>query len=204
MPAGAPGLVLASSSRHRARLLERLKIPFESVAPQVDETPQPGEDAPQLAARLARSKTRAVAALRPGVMVLGADQVAVTDERMLGKPGTRDRAIEQLAHCSGRCVNFVTAIHLINTVTGSERSACVTCRVQFRVLTTAEIERYVAVDQPFDSVGSFLSESLGIALFERVTGDDPTALVGLPLISVARLMREEGIDVIARAAGAAS
>lgn len=184
-------LVLASTSRYRRELLERLRLPFDVVRPEADETPLPGEAPAALAARLAVAKAAAIARLDTSAWVLGSDQVAELDGAPLGKPGGREAAIAQLASMSGRAVAFHTGVCLLREGAGPLLAADVT-RVHFRRLDAAEIARYVDTDQPFDCAGSFKSEGLGIALFEAIESSDPTALVGLPLIATARLLRQAG------------
>lgn len=183
-------LILASTSRYRAELLSRLRVPFSCAAPEVDETPLPGEPPSALAVRLARAKAAAVAARHPGAWAIGSDQVAELEGAPLGKPGTREAACAQLAAMSGREVLFHTAVCMSN----GERHLQATdlTRVLFRTLHADEIERYVDTELPLDCAGSFKCEGLGITLFEAIDSKDPTALVGLPLISLCRLLREAG------------
>lgn len=188
---GGPALVLASTSRYRRELLERLRLPFDAVRPEVDETPLPGESPATLALRLAAAKASAVAALHPGARVIGSDQVADFDGTALGKPGGREAAIAQLSAMSGRSVAFRTAVAV--AAAGAVATALDTTLVRFRRLGRDEIERYVDLEQPFDCAGSFKSEGLGIALFEAIETRDPTALVGLPLVETARLLRATGL-----------
>lgn len=190
-----PAIVLASTSRYRAELLARLIPTFDREAPGVGETALPGEPPGALAARLARSKALAVAARHPARLVIGSDQVAERDGHVLGKPGTPANAREQLGSCSGREVRFHTAICLVDTRTPDpvvSTAADITV-VHFRELDAATIERYLERDEPYDCAGSFKVEQLGIALFERVETVDPTALVGLPLIALCRLLRAAGM-----------
>ena len=188
-----PILLLASTSPYRRDLLSRLRMPFETVRPQADETPRPAESPAGLARRLAADKALSVARDAPGAWVLGSDQVAELAGAPLGKPGGRDAAIAQLAAMSGRDVRFHTAICLVR---GDARfEAMDTTRVRFRVLDRGELERYVDAEQPFDCAGSFKAEGLGIVLFDAIESHDPTALVGLPLIATARLLREAGFIV---------
>ncbi|MGQ0701217.1 MAG: Maf family protein [Panacagrimonas sp.] len=187
-----PPLILASTSRYRAELLSRLRLPFEQAAPQVDETPKNGETAQKLAARLARSKAVAVSSQRPGSWVLGSDQAASCMGWMLGKPGTREIACEQLALMSGRSVVFVTGLALMNTTVPRPLTGLDVTVVKLRRLKTADIERYVDAEPAFDCAGSFKVEGLGIALFEEIESRDPTGLIGLPLIATARLLRKAG------------
>jgi septum formation protein len=189
-----PGLVLASSSPYRRELLARLRLAFETALPEVDETPLPAEEPAALARRLAEAKARAVAAHAAPAWVVGSDQVADLDGTPLGKPGGRDAALAQLRAMSGRTVAFHTAVCLARH--GSTALAAMdTTLVRFRVLDDAEIARYVDAEQPLDCAGSFKSEGLGIGLFEAIESSDPTALVGLPLIATARLLREAGFNV---------
>lgn len=188
-----PPLVLASTSRYRAQLLARLGLPFDTARPEVDEQPMPGESPATLALRLAAAKAAAVAASRPGALVLGSDQVASCDGRILGKPGTREAAIAQLQRMSGREAVFLTAVALARD--GQVEQALDTTTVRFRGLSSDEIVRYVDAESPLDCAGSFKSEGLGIVLFESVESRDPTALVGLPLIATARLLRAQGIPL---------
>lgn len=184
-------LILASSSRYRAEMLRRLQVPFDIDAADIDETPEPAESPQHLAARLARDKARAVHARRPAAWVLGADQVAgLADGRILGKPGTVERAIEQLAMIRGREVTWHSGIALVGV--GEPRVAVVDTVLRMRDLTDAEIERYVELDRPLDCAGSMRSESLGIALVESMSSDDPTALIGMPLIRVSDWLRSIG------------
>ena len=198
MPTPSPALILGSTSRYRRELLERLRLPFECVAPQVDETPQAGERPADLALRLALAKARAVAALSPAAVVIGSDQVADLDGQPVGKPGSHERAVEQLRAMSGRSIVFQTAVAVVHAARGFEASARVPVTVRFRVLSEAEIEQYLRAEQPYDCAGSAKSETLGIALLEAIESDDPTALVGLPLIRTCALLRQAGIDPLAR------
>ena len=192
---GAPRLILASTSAYRRALLERLRVPFECVAPAVDELRLPGEPAAQMSRRLARLKAETVASTRTGCIVIGSDQVAVRGETLLGKPGTVDRCVGQLRESSGREVKFLTAVHLVNGLTGRFESHVDQTLVRFRTLTDDEIARYVAADEPLDCAGGFKAESLGIALFESIESIDPTALTGLPLIWLSGALRRAGIQV---------
>lgn len=195
-------LVLASTSTYRAGLLARLGLPFVSVAPQVDESPRPGEPPQVLVLRLAEAKARAVAQDFPDALIIGSDQVACIEERILGKPGDRQRAIAQLEQASGRCVVFQTGLCLLNADTGRAQTLVEPFRVHFRPLSRARIEAYLDREQPYNCAGSFKSEGLGIALFERLEGDDPSALVGLPLIRLVTLLATEGLDPLASPLGA--
>ena len=189
-----PPLILGSTSRYRRELLARLRLPFDVAAPAVDETPQPGECPADLAMRLALAKGREVAARHPEAVVIGADQVCDLDGEPIGKPGTHARAVDQLTRLSGRTAVFQTALAVLRPATGFERALLAPVRVQFRPLSAAEIEHYLRLEQPYDCAGSAKCETLGIALLEAIHSDDPTALVGLPLIRTAALLREAGID----------
>jgi septum formation protein len=194
-PAGPrPELILASTSRYRRELLERLRLPFRALSPEVDETPLLGEAPAALAERLALAKARAVAQRFPDAVVIGSDQVADVDGRPLGKPGDHARATAQLRAMSGRAVVFQTAVAVVRAATGfaEVRRAAVTAR--FRALADDEIEFYLRADAPYDCAGSAKSETLGIALLEAIESDDPTALVGLPLMRTCALLRAAGID----------
>ena len=192
-----PPIVLASTSRYRRELLTRLGVEFEVAAPGVDEAALPGEAPRATALRLALAKARAVAAARHDGLVIGSDQVAECDGEAVGKPGTHERACAQLARLSGRTVVFHTGVALVDAATGRARVECVDVASTYRTLSAAEIEHYLRREAPYDCAGSVRSEGLGIALFERIENDDPSALVGLPLIAVARMLREEGLDVLA-------
>ena len=183
-------LILASTSPYRRELLARLGLPFEPLAPRVDETPLPGEAPPETARRLAAAKAADVAAREPGAWAIGSDQVAELDGAALGKPGSRDAAIAQLSAMSARAVRFATAVTLRRD--GEAFHALDSTLVRFRPLHADEIARYVDAEKPFDCAGSFKSEGLGIALFDAVESRDPTALIGLPLIAVAGLLRKAG------------
>jgi septum formation protein len=193
--AAAPGLILASTSRYRRELLARLTPAFRSVAPQVAEQARPGETPALLAQRLAREKASEVARRHPGTLVIGSDQVAELDGLAIGKPGSVDAACAQLAACSGRELLFHTAVCVVDARADEPRlqTAADLTRVLFRVLDADEISRYVAAEQPLDCAGSFKAEGLGIALFERIESIDPTALVGLPLIALAHMLRAAGV-----------
>lgn len=191
---GSTALILASTSRYRRELLQRLRLPFEVQSPHVDETPQPGEAPARLAARLALAKAQAVAARHPGAVVIGSDQVADLDGQPIGKPGTHERAVQQLRSMSGRSVVFQTAVAVVRHDSGFAASTLVPVTVRFRRLGEAEIEHYLRLEQPYDCAGSAKSETLGIALLEAIESDDPTALVGLPLIRTCELLREAGLD----------
>lgn len=188
-----PRLVLASTSPFRRELLGRLGLPFEVAAPNVDEARLPGEAPQVLVLRLSEAKARAIAPSFPGSLVIGSDQVAVIDGEILGKPGNRERAIAQLTRTAGRRVTFLTGLSLVDAASGRAHSLCEPFHVHFRALDTEQIARYVAREQPYNCAGSFKSEGYGITLFERLEGDDPSALVGLPLIRLVELLGREGI-----------
>lgn len=187
-------LILASTSRYRRELLERLRLPFDVEAPDVDETPLPGEQPATLARRLARAKAGEVAARFPGAIVIGSDQVADLDGTPLGKPGTRDRAVEQLSAMRGRTVLFHTAVAVRCVAKAVDTNELATVTVRFRDLGDAEIGRYLDLEQPYDCAGSAKAEALGITLLSAIESDDPTALIGLPLIRTCALLREAGLD----------
>jgi septum formation protein len=192
-----PPLILGSTSRYRRELLERLRLPFAVHAPALDETPLAGEPPAALAARLALAKAQAVAERFPQAVVIGSDQVADLDGTPVGKPGSHERAVAQLRAMSGRSVVFQTAVAVVRRATGHAGTALVPVTVRFRRLDDAQIERYLQLEQPYDCAGSAKSETLGIALLEAIESDDPTALVGLPLIATCRLLREAGLDPLA-------
>ena len=192
----SPRLVLASTSPFRRELLSRLGLPFETAAPNTDETALPGETPEATALRLSELKAKAVANQFPGALIIGSDQVAVLDGRIYGKPGTHERAVEQLRTMRGREVNFFTGLCLYNTATGAARSVGIPTLVSFRNLTDGEIENYLRREQPYNCAGSAKSEGLGIAIIEKMQGDDPNALIGLPLIALCTLLREEGVAVL--------
>jgi septum formation protein len=187
-------LILASTSPYRRELLSRLRLPFETAAPGVDENPLPTEAPAALAQRLALLKAQAVAARDADAVVIGSDQVAELDGVALGKPGAHARAVQQLRAMRGRDVRFHTAVAVVCRATQFAQQALVTVRVQFRNLSDAEIERYLQLEQPYDCAGSAKCESLGIALLDAIESDDPTALVGLPLIRTSAMLRAAGLD----------
>ena len=189
-------LVLGSTSRYRRELLERLHVPFEVAAPGVDETAEAGESPRELALRLALSKANAVARRFPGAVVIGSDQVADLDGTALGKPGSHGRAVDQLRRMRGLSVVFQTAVAVVCRDSGFERVDLAAVRVRFRDLTDDEIEAYLRLEQPYDCAGSARSEGLGIALLDAIDSDDPTALVGLPLIRTCRMLRAAGVKLL--------
>lgn len=196
-PAAPRRLVLGSTSVYRKALLSRLGLQFDVAAPDVDETPRPGETPQNLAQRLALAKAHAVALRHPDAVVIGSDQVADLGGLALGKPGTHERAVAQLTQMSGQTVVFQTAIAVVCHATKHEQSDLASVSVQFRQLSPTDIETYLRREQPYDCAGSAKSEGLGIALLERIDNDDPTALVGLPLIRTCRLLRAAGLDALA-------
>ena len=195
-----PPLILASSSRYRHELLSRLRLPFEVCSPEVDETPLPGETPSALALRLALTKARAVAHLKPGAIVIGSDQVADLQGQALGKPGSHERAVWQLRRMRGQQVLFHTAVAVVRPDAGFERALLASVKVSFRELGDTEIEHYLRTEQPYDCAGSAKCETLGITLLSAIESDDPTALIGLPLIRTCELLRQAGIDPLRSAA----
>lgn len=189
-----PRLILGSTSRYRRELLERLRVPFEVASPLVDETPLPHETPAALAERLALAKALAVAALHPGTWVIGSDQVADLDGLPLGKPGQHEAAVAQLRAMQGRTVIFQTAVAV--AAAGFAQVRRVPVSVRFRRLSETEIERYLRLEEPYDCAGSAKSEGLGITLLEAIDSSDPTALVGLPLIQTAELLRASGFPLL--------
>jgi septum formation protein len=190
-------LILGSTSVYRRELLQRLRVPFSVESPQVDETPVPGEQPAALAQRLALAKAQAVARHFPAAIVIGSDQVADLAGEPLGKPGNHARAVQQLQQMSGKTVVFQTAVAVVCLESGFCQQALAPVQVQFRTLTATEIENYLQAERPYDCAGSAKSEGLGIALLERIDNDDPTALIGLPLIRTAALLRAAGMDLLA-------
>jgi septum formation protein len=186
-------IVLASTSVYRRELLQRFGLPFETARPDIDESPLPDESPRATAERLAIEKARAVAHQFPDALIIGSDQVAYMDEMRFGKPGTVERAVAQLSAMSGRTVIFHTALALLNTRTGQHQLEGVPTEVRFRPLSQEEIVRYVDKERPLDCAGSAKSEGLGITLLDALAGEDPNALVGLPLIALARMLRNEGV-----------
>lgn len=191
-----PALILASSSIYRRELLERLQLPFLIVSPEVDETPQPGELPDQTALRLAQEKARKVALTHPDALIIGCDQVATLDGRQLGKPLTHDNAVSQLRLMRGRTVTFHSALCLLNAANGHLQSEVVPYQVCFRNLSDVQIHGYLEKEQPYHCAGSAKSEGLGIVLIEWMRGDDPNALIGLPLIKLVGMLQNEGVAVI--------
>ena len=189
-------LILGSTSRYRRELLQRLRVPFEVVSPDVDETPLANEAPQALATRLALAKAKAVAANHPNAVVIGSDQVADLNGEPLGKPGTHERAVLQLQKMRGQTVVFQTAVSVVCQASGFEQTELAQIKVRFRDLSDAEIEAYLRAEEPYDCAGSAKSEGLGIVLLDAIDNDDPTALIGLPMIRTARLLRAAGIDLL--------
>jgi septum formation protein len=196
MSQSKPALILGSTSRYRRELLQRLRVPFEVVSPEVDETPLTGEAPQALATRLALAKAKAVAALHPQAVVIGSDQVADLNGEPLGKPGTHERAVLQLQRMRGQTVVFQTAVSVVCQASGFEQTELAQIKVRFRDLSDADIEAYLRAEEPYDCAGSAKSEGLGIALLDAIDNDDPTALIGLPMIRTARMLRAAGIDLL--------
>ena len=199
LPAQTPSrrLILGSTSRYRRELLERLRLPFQALAPGVDETALPGETPSQLACRLAMAKAQAVARQHPQAVVIGSDQVADLHGQSLGKPGDHVRAVAQLRRMRGHSVVFQTAVAVVCLAQGYAGERLAEVRVRFRDLSDAEIENYLQAEKPYDCAGSAKSEGLGIALLQSIDSDDPTALIGLPLIRTCELLRAAGLDMLA-------
>lgn len=189
-------LVLASTSRYRHDLLSRLRLPFTTFSPDVDETAQPAEAPESTALRLAVAKARAAERNFPDALIVGSDQVAELDGMRLDKPGSRERAREQLLNARGREVVFHTAVALLRAATGETLTALVPTTVRFRSMTPIQIDAYLEMEQPFDCAGSAKSEGLGIVLLDRISGDDPTALIGLPLIALSSMLAQFGVEVL--------
>ena len=189
-----PNLILASTSPYRRVLLEKLGVPFECAAPNVDETPQPGESPRHLVVRLAQEKAKSLAARFPDHLIIGSDQVCVLDGMITGKPHTEENARQQLLKARGSIVTFYTGLALYNSSTGHLQTECEPFDVHFRHLSEQEIDDYVRKERPLNCAGSFKSEGLGIALFERLDGRDPNALVGLPLIALCQMLRRENYN----------
>jgi len=196
MSKSQPALILGSSSRYRRELLERLRIPFAVVSPEVDETPLKGETPQALACRLALAKAQAVAEKHPHAVVIGSDQVADLKGEPLGKPGSHARAVDQLQKMRGQIVVFQTAVSVVCLATHFEQTELAQIQVRFRDLSDAEIEAYLHAEKPYDCAGSAKSEGLGIVLLDAIHNDDPTALIGLPMIRTARLLRAAGMDLL--------
>ncbi len=190
-------IVLASTSPFRKALLERLHIDFSCDSPDIDETPLPDEAIEDMVIRLAIAKAQAVAQRHPDALVIGSDQSAVLNGRKLSKPGNFDNAFKQLSRASGQKITFQTGLCLLNSRSGNIQSSCIPYTVVFKQLTAEKIENYLRKEQPYNCAGSFKSEGLGIALFERFEGNDPNALIGLPLIELVNFLENEGMDILA-------
>ena len=191
-----PELILGSTSIYRRELLERLKIPFRVEAPDIDETPFAHETPQQLVARLSLEKARSVAANNPGSLVIGSDQVAVHGNRIVGKPHTHDKAMQQLTEANGKEIMLYTGLSLVNADSGEAQTEVIPYQVVFRKLTVQQLESYLLKEQPYHCAGSVKSEGLGIALLERFEGDDPNTLIGLPLIRLIRMLENFGVNII--------
>lgn len=189
-------LVLASTSIYRSELLARLKIPFQSAAPEVDETPLANESAQQTSWRLSRSKAQAVTKQYPHALIIGSDQVALLEDRQLGKPLSHDIAVQQLQAIQGKMLTFYTALTLLNSSSGNMQTDVAINRVHYRKFTDAQIESYLLKEKPYHCAGSTKSEGLGIALISRMEGDDPNALVGLPLVLLVKMLFKEGVQIL--------
>lgn len=191
-----PKLVLGSTSPFRRALLEKLQLDFDTDSPEIDESRQPDETPEQLVARLACEKARAVATRHPDSLIIGSDQVAINGDEILGKPGSHDRAMAQLRAASGRQITFLTGLCLYNSASGDEQVVVEPFSVHFRQLTDEQLDNYLKAERPYNCAGSFKSEAMGIALFDKLEGDDPNSLIGLPLIQLLRMLEKEGVRVI--------
>ena len=191
-----PTLILASTSTYRSELLSRLRLPFKTAAPNVDETPLPGESAKQTSLRLSQTKAKAVAQLYPNSLIIGSDQVALLGDRLIGKPITHDNAVTQLHEVRSQTVTFYTALTLLNTKTNNIQTEVAVNHVHYRNLTDEQIENYLLKEQPYDCAGSTKSEGLGIALVSSMEGNDPNALIGLPLILLVEMLSREGVEIL--------
>lgn len=192
----SPALILASTSIYRRALLQKLGLPFSVDSPAIDESRHTHETAAELALRLGIAKAQALQTHYPRHLLIGSDQVASVEQHILGKPGNRANAVQQLTQVSGKAVTFYTSVCVLDSASGRYLSAVDTTTVHFRQLSLAQIEHYLDHDQPYDCAGSFKAESLGIALFEKIQGDDPNALVGLPLIQLVQLLEQFGVQVL--------
>jgi MAF protein len=196
MPNENPTLVLASTSPFRRELLSKLGLPFATAAPDIDESPLPDEEPESLVKRLSLEKAKAVAADYPHALIIGSDQVACVDNKILGKPGSHQKAMQQLKLTSGKTVIFMTGLALYDSASGNSETSCEPFHAHLRKLTESQIDNYLQREQPYNCAGSFKSESLGIALFTRLEGEDPNALVGLPLIRLIDMLEQFGVDVL--------
>ena len=188
-------LILASTSPYRKQLLQRLRIPFSCRSPDIDESQLPDEPPEHQVLRLAEAKAARIAAGEPDAIIIGSDQLAVLDGKILGKPGSQENAREQLRSMSGHCVRFLTGLCLFNAASGHKQLDCVRVDVYFRVLSDQQIDRYLEAEQPYQCAGSFKSEALGISLIEKLDGPDPTALIGLPLIRLTAMLQNENYNI---------
>lgn len=191
-----PLIILSSTSSARKSLLKRFLLPFQTFAPEVDETPLLNEKPEDLVIRLAELKARVAQITYPNAIVIGSDQVAIVNNTILGKPGTHEQAVKQLQRVSGQWVNFLTGLCLLNTKTQQIQIAGIPFLIQFRTLTLSQIENYLHREQPYHCAGSFRSEGLGIVLIEKIIAEDPTAIMGLPLIKLRQMFENQGINVI--------
>lgn len=189
-------LILASSSPFRRQILDKLQLTYSCISPDIDESALMGETPEQLVARLAESKARKVAEDQDQALIIGSDQVAVLGSEILGKPHTHENAVNQLRKLSGNTVTFLTGLSLVNSETGKSQTEVVPFQVVFRKLTDSMIENYLNKEEPYNCAGSFKSEALGIVLFDKLIGDDPNTLIGLPLIRLVRMLEKEGIEVL--------
>lgn len=189
-------IILASTSIYRSQLLSTLQIPFQTASPDVDETPLLGESAPQTSQRLSQLKAQAVAQQFPDALIIGSDQVALLEGAQLGKPMTHDNAVRQLRSMRGKTVDFYTAVSLFNSRTEDMQTALAETKVRFRDLSDDEIERYLHKEQPYHCAGSAKSEGLGIALIQSIQGEDPNALIGLPLIVLVDMLKKQGVNIL--------
>jgi MAF protein len=191
-----PSLILASSSIYRRQLLAKLGLAFDYISPNIDESPNSKESPQALVERLAQQKALAIAKDHPKHLIIGSDQVACLEQVILTKPGNFENAYRQLKHCSGKTVNFYTGLSLINSVNGNKQTATETFTVTFRQLSDTDIKNYLHREQPYDCAGSFKVEGLGICLFEKLSGNDPNSLIGLPLIKLIDMLHNEGVNTL--------
>ncbi len=189
-------LILASSSPYRKQLLQRLRLDFECVPPAVDETPRDAEPAQDYVARLAADKAAAVAAKHPDAVVIGSDQCALLEGKILGKPGNHARALQQLSEAQGKTLLFQTGLCVLDNSAGFSETAVIPFEVEFRRLEQSQLEHYLRVEQPYDCAGSFKAEGYGVCLFSALRGDDPSALIGLPLLTLTGMLERAGIEVV--------
>jgi septum formation protein len=188
--------ILASTSIYRSELLKKLRIPFKTVAPDVDETPLPSETAKETSWRLSRAKAQGIAANHPGSLIIGSDQVVLFNEKQIGKPNSHENAVKQLTAMSGQTALYYTALTLLNTDTNDIQTEVAINKVHYRKLTTLQIENYLHLEKPYNCAGSVKSEGLGIAIIQSMEGDDPNAIIGLPLILLVSMLSKQGIQII--------